>query len=211
MKTHNLKDKLFLCTIVMEHTLPTTEKIFNKKSADDLIVNTKLFVQFVHRIIESYYILNFKGKTYHGDIKPPNQMYLWNKAGELEPKMIDFDISFTMSDPKFNPKYIPYTWLYRSRELRLFSAKTNPSARELAAFAKYTFDPEFKEEAWAVAKMIKAIVDTNKEYLNAKDLTFRKVLLVVEKMYDEDVKARLSNEQAYFEISKFLEKLRVII
>lgn len=152
------------------------EKIFARSF--DLSANTQEFIEIVVKLLRGFKYMNFEAKCTHGDIKPPN-MILVNNNGILEPRIIDFDLSFqpeTLKN-KFGKRgleRIIYTENYRPPEMLVFCPDNSCEGYKDEMYANlrmkfymmyYEFSLECKEDAFALGLSLKDIIDLNKTRL----------------------------------------------
>lgn len=192
------------CSIIMERAFPTESVMFSARNSRlDLTYNSERFVRFAEKLIEGFYTINYIGKLYHADVKPDNIMYIKDQNREVEPRIIDFDLTFKKLHPTYNPGYIIYTLTYRPPELTRLVAKTNPTPLERPAMRAYKYDPEFKEECWAVGKSISDILNVNRIYIDSTNDKIVALKEVLSEMTETSISKRITIEKA-------LQKVRVI-
>ena len=139
-------------------------------NALDMEGNTATLLRYFVEIAEAAMNVNKQG-ILHGDIKPDNMILVMGKDGLLHVEYIDFDLIL-------NPKYEKWT----NTQLRYTSDYRAPWIVEKETVIKvddgykvkvfYTFDPEFREDTFAVAMSILELMITNKKQIFSRDPTF---------------------------------------
>lgn len=201
----------YACTMTMEKGTATDKPFFTTQDADKR-KNTAEFVQYMVRLLESFYTINFKARFYHGDVKPGNILFMRTDKG-LEPRIIDFDLIFKKKSDHYNPSNIIYTLDYRPPELRRIVKATNPTAEERRELRKYNYDADFREESWAVGKTILDIIASNerKGTILSSDSALNQIRAIAGKMTTTGIGERICTEIAYQEALKVVEGRRRII
>lgn len=193
----------YACAIIMERAFPTESVMFSwKDTQEELTFNTERFVRFAERLIEGFYTINYIGKFYHADVKPDNIMYIKDNNNEVEPRIIDFDLTFKKLTPNYNPGFIIYTITYRPPELKRLVPNTNPTPEEKPAMRAYKYDPEFKEECWAVGKSIEHIIKVNRHYLDSTNEKLVALKEVLSEMTSTSLTLRITIEEALLKVRK---------
>ena len=155
------------------------------------------FFDFMHKLLDGYYQINFKANSYHGDQKPANILSVESAHGILEPRIIDFDLMFEKKYEGFHPGFMLYTLDYRPPELRSIVPQTNIKTQlEKQNYRSYKFNSEFKEDAFAVGVTFKQILATNSLYLDQKNPYIVDLKNIVAGLLAQKVSSRLSTKAA---------------
>jgi len=203
----------YACAFLMEKAYDTNDLQF-KDGIGNKLANTNNMIHFTVSAIEAFYRLNFQSIFYHGDVKPQNLVWVKNKFGLTEVRIIDLDLAFSpkfdylipdLSQapiPKFKaPNFVVYTLRYRSPELRIFIPGGDyKNRKELEEYRENChFDLKFKEEAYAVGKTLTEIINyTNYDtFIDKTDTRIVKILRVLNGMQTHNVNDRLSTMDAY--------------
>jgi len=195
-----------------------SDPIFSKRS--NFSSNTQEFIEIVFKIIRGFKSMNFDAGYTHGDIKPPN-IILVNNNGILEPRIIDFDLTFQLEGftnkyGKHGPTRVIYTVTYRPPEMLVFCPDNDCDGLEGEEYADlrfkfftmyYEFSPQSKEDAFALGLSLKHILETNKSRINpshplVQDIENR----IIHGLMLGDPTKRWSTKNAYEELGKKIQE-----
>jgi serine/threonine protein kinase len=175
------------CVLALELGVqPLDKPIFSSTGRPEVI--TEKFLDIVGKIIEGIGSMNHVAGYTHGDIKPPN-MILVDNNGVLEPRIIDFDMSFQPNNVsnRFGSRrldQIIYTKAYRPPEMLVFCPDNNcngfsddeyPELRYKFYSMYYQFDPEHKEDSFALGVSLNEIIALNKKSLSSDFLMLERL------------------------------------
>lgn len=188
---------LYACTMTMEKGTDTTKPMFSSTDTN-LRENTRQLVEFLVKLLEGFYTINFIAHFYHGDVKPGNILFLRTDKG-IEPRIIDFDLIYKKQTDHYNPGNIIYTLDYRPPELRALVRDTNPTTTERAKLKEYLYDADYREESWSVGTTLKKIISTNENtrLILSSDSKLIELRGILDKMTSSNIGPRICTEVAY--------------
>ena len=184
--------------------------------------NTQEFIEIVFKIIRGFKSMNFDAGYTHGDIKPSN-IILVNNNGILEPRIIDFDLTFqpkvfTNKYGKHGPNRVIYTVIYRPPEMLVFCPDNDCDGLEGEEYADlrfkffmmyYEFSPQSKEDAFALGLSLKHILETNMSRINPSHPLVHDIeKWIIPGLMLGDPTKRWSTENAYAELGKKIQELK---
>ena len=203
--------KTYVCAFLMEKGYVASSPMFaDPKKMDS---NTNKIVNFIEKTVEGFAYLNFGAGFYHADVKPANLLWVNVKDGLIEPRIIDFDLSFKteINSGKTGFKNFgdaAYTRDYRSPELLSFIPKwdfENDSQRAIYE-RDFVFDVLYREESFAVGKSLREILKINESLINVNDDRIINIDETLKNMMISKIGDRWSTKSAWEYLQKPLEK-----
>ena len=171
-------DKVFYVTVLVTEAGigDMVQKLF--KSGTDLTANTSNFIRIVTEMVKGCVNVNNKG-ILHGDIKSDNYVVVVDKNGELHPNIIDFDLILDSSVEPFVNRQLRYTKGFRAPWItpieKIETRKDSKGQIFIVTKEYYKFDPQFREDTYALAKTILEILKINASVLYPYDPKLMKI------------------------------------
>jgi serine/threonine protein kinase len=195
--------EIHFCALVMEAGIQNlNQPMFSLESRK--VENSKVLEKIFFEILNGFDRLNFVDGYFHGDIKDANLVLVGGENGTLIAKIIDLDHCFSYHNPLDMhgiPGRVPwmtYTDDYRPPELAYFYPGGDfDDFSERMYHRYYKYDPEFKEDAYAMGVTFVNILKINKKYIDDNSgffFSFRK--RVLKGLLEEDIEKRLTVREA---------------
>lgn len=144
--------------------------------------NTEIFIDIIQQITELVGAINKKHGVLHGDIKPQHIFLFKNRKSQYEAKIIESRLAFRPQDVLNdkgirNPGWLTYHPTFRAPEIQMFCPGSScidplledPEINQYLYEKYYSYDPECREDSYALALSLEQILDINKDFLDLED------------------------------------------